>query len=183
MTPSFIGRTAMMPSGVRPSMRLASSPMPLIFGGLLDRDDRGLVQHDAFALDVDQGVGRAEIDGDLVRGEPGNQIQAGNFHRGAARHMGAEGKWHAVVPLERYRPAAAEPTRASCSRRQPRPAGSHSLHPRDDHLRDAHAPGHLERLGAQIHQRHHQLAPVIAVDRGRSVRQRDAMRSARPDGA
>ena len=31
MTPSFIGRTAMMPSGVRPSMRLASRPTPLIF--------------------------------------------------------------------------------------------------------------------------------------------------------
>src|ERR1035437_9692331 len=31
MTPSFIGRTAMMPSGVRPSMRFASRPTPLIF--------------------------------------------------------------------------------------------------------------------------------------------------------
>jgi hypothetical protein len=31
MTPSFIGRTARIPSGVRPSMRLASSPTPLIF--------------------------------------------------------------------------------------------------------------------------------------------------------
>ena len=30
MTPSLSGRTARMPSGVRPSMRLASSPMPLI---------------------------------------------------------------------------------------------------------------------------------------------------------
>src|SRR5688572_4348531 len=30
MTPSFIGRTAITPSGVRPSMRLASSPTPLI---------------------------------------------------------------------------------------------------------------------------------------------------------
>src|SRR3954468_19083378 len=31
MTPSFIGRTAITPSGVRPNMRLASSPTPLIF--------------------------------------------------------------------------------------------------------------------------------------------------------
>src|SRR5579864_1589739 len=31
MTPSFIGRTAMIPSGVRPSMRFASRPTPLIF--------------------------------------------------------------------------------------------------------------------------------------------------------
>ena len=30
MTPSLSGRTARMPSGVRPSIRLASSPMPLI---------------------------------------------------------------------------------------------------------------------------------------------------------
>src|SRR5919199_1933517 len=30
MTPSFIGRTAITPSGVRPSMRLASRPTPLI---------------------------------------------------------------------------------------------------------------------------------------------------------
>ncbi len=29
ITPSFMGRTAMIPSGVRPSMRLASSPTPL----------------------------------------------------------------------------------------------------------------------------------------------------------
>ena len=30
ITPSFIGRTAMTPSGVRPSIRLASRPTPLI---------------------------------------------------------------------------------------------------------------------------------------------------------
>jgi hypothetical protein len=31
MTPSFMGRTAWMPSGVRPSIRLASSPIPMMF--------------------------------------------------------------------------------------------------------------------------------------------------------
>ena len=31
ITPSFIGRTARMPSGVRPSIRLASSPIPMMF--------------------------------------------------------------------------------------------------------------------------------------------------------
>jgi len=31
ITPSLSGRTARMPSGVRPSIRFASSPMPLIF--------------------------------------------------------------------------------------------------------------------------------------------------------
>ena len=35
---------------------------------------------------------RAEIDRDFVRGEPGHQIQCGNFHRSAARHMAGEGK-------------------------------------------------------------------------------------------
>ncbi len=30
ITPSLSGRTARMPSGVRPSMRFASSPIPLI---------------------------------------------------------------------------------------------------------------------------------------------------------
>src|SRR5688572_11234668 len=31
MTPSFIGRTAVIPSGVRPNIRLASSPIPRMF--------------------------------------------------------------------------------------------------------------------------------------------------------
>ena len=31
ITPSFSGRTAATPSGVRPSIRFASSPIPLIF--------------------------------------------------------------------------------------------------------------------------------------------------------
>ena len=35
----------------------------------IDRDDRRLVEHDAFALHVDERVRRAEIDGDRVRGE------------------------------------------------------------------------------------------------------------------
>ena len=58
---------AMMPSGVRPSIRLASSPIPLICR-VLD-SDRGLVEDDPFALDVDEGIGRAKIDSDLVRRE------------------------------------------------------------------------------------------------------------------
>jgi hypothetical protein len=49
----------------------------------------------------------------------------------------------------------------------------HSLDPGDDHLSDPHTPGHLKSLGAEIHQCNHQLATVIAVDRSRSIRQRD----------
>ena len=32
----------------------------------VDRDDRGLVEHDALAADVDQGVGGAEVDGEVA---------------------------------------------------------------------------------------------------------------------
>ena len=35
-------------------------------GGAIDRDHRGLVQDDSLALDIDEGVGRAEIDGHIV---------------------------------------------------------------------------------------------------------------------
>jgi hypothetical protein len=45
----------------------------------------------------------------------------------------------------------------------------------DDHLGDAHAPRYPERFRAKIHQRHHQLAAVVAVNRGRRIRQRDAV--------
>ena len=51
----------------------------------------------------------------------------------------------------------------------------HRLDPGDDHLGDPHAAGDLERLGAQVDQRDHELAPVVAVDRGRGVGQRDAV--------
>ena len=48
MTPSFSGRTARMPSGVRPEHALGLEPDALdLAGGFLDRDDGGLVQHDA----------------------------------------------------------------------------------------------------------------------------------------
>ncbi len=43
-----------------------------LLGLLIDRDDRGFVQHDAVALDVDQRVGRPEIDRYIVR-EVGGQ--------------------------------------------------------------------------------------------------------------
>ena len=60
---------------------------------LLDRDDRRLVEDDAFALHVDQRVGRAEVHRDLVRGKPGHQIQGRKLHRTAVRRMVEQGKW------------------------------------------------------------------------------------------
>ena len=67
ITPSLSGRMAMMPSvvaqhplGLEPdALDLARTP--------LHRHDRGLVEDDPFALDVDEGIGRAKIDSDLVR--------------------------------------------------------------------------------------------------------------------
>ena len=72
MTPSFIGRIAVMWPGVRPSMFLASVPtasmiLPPRDGLLANRDDRRLVEHDALAADVDQRIGGAQIDRQIVR--------------------------------------------------------------------------------------------------------------------
>ena len=84
--------------------------------------------------------------------------------------MAGEGKWYTLSP------ATSESTCASCGRGQfidwPE---RHPLHPCDDHLGDAHAPHHLELLPTEIHQRHHQLAPVVAVDCSRRVRQADSV--------
>ena len=46
---------------------------------------------------------------------------------------------------------------------------------RDDQLRDALAPPHGERPVRQVHEEHHDLAPVVRVDGARRVQHRDAM--------
>lgn len=51
----------------------------------------------------------------------------------------------------------------------------HPLDSCDDHLGDAHAARYLELLGTEIDQGHHQLAAVVAIDRGRGIGQRDAV--------
>jgi hypothetical protein len=56
-------------------------------GGFFDGNNGGLVENDAFTLDVHQRVGCAQIHRDFVRGKPGHQIPCGNFHQGAAKHM------------------------------------------------------------------------------------------------
>ena len=85
MTPSFIGRMAVMLPGVRPSISLASSPTasmrPLT---LLSATIDGSLTDDAAAAGEDAGVGGAEIDGQVV-GE-------------AREHGGTRGKpWSAAV--------------------------------------------------------------------------------------
>jgi hypothetical protein len=72
MTPSFIGRMAVMLPGVLAQHLLGG--MADRHDGLLgvgaafgaDRHHRGLVQHDALAAHVDQRVGGAEVDGQIV---------------------------------------------------------------------------------------------------------------------
>jgi hypothetical protein len=62
MTPSFIGRSAVMLSGP------AEHPLGLVAdgehlaGGVVERDDAGLVEQDAPAADVDERVGGPEVD-------------------------------------------------------------------------------------------------------------------------
>ena len=64
------------------ALRLETNAFDLS-GGFLDRDHGGLVEHDALPLHVDEGIGRAEIDGDLVRRAPRSKLQVrpANGHR------------------------------------------------------------------------------------------------------
>ena len=70
MTPSFSGRMAEIVPGVRPSIRLASTPTACTSPGpLVDRDDRRLGEDDPASADVDERVRRAEIDGHVPAAE------------------------------------------------------------------------------------------------------------------
>jgi hypothetical protein len=67
--------------GVRPSIRLARADAFGLAGGLLDATTDGSFETMPFALDIDQGVGRAEIHRDFIRGEERSPFQGGKFHR------------------------------------------------------------------------------------------------------
>src|SRR2546430_13833097 len=62
-----VRRAAQHPLGLEPD----AFDLP---GRLLDGDDGGLVEHDALALHVDQRVGGAQIDGDLIRRTPSTKL-------------------------------------------------------------------------------------------------------------
>src|ERR1043166_2892073 len=63
---------------------------------------------------------------------------------------------------------AAEPAAApDAGRERGNGAERRGLDPPDDQLGYAHPAGDLERLAAEVDQRHLELAPAIAVDRGR----------------
>ena len=64
-----MGRTAITPSVVRPSMILASSPTArtLRFVAGVHHHDGGFVDDDAFMTDVDQRIAGTQINAQIVR--------------------------------------------------------------------------------------------------------------------
>ncbi len=91
MTPSRSGRTAMMLAGVRPTMRLASAPIAsTFFGAGLDGHHARLADDDAPVTDVDERVGRAEVDADVAGedAEEGVEHDAERVLRGSWLHRG-----------------------------------------------------------------------------------------------
>ena len=184
MTPSFMGRTAMIPSGVRPSMRLASSPTPLISPvASLDGDDGRLVQDDALALHVDERVGRAEIDGDVVRGDERTEVEPCHFHRPGSALIQVRCKLTAGGVTNQHTKATVVSGR--CSRSPPPPApvarsASARRKVTDSTRANTSWAMRMPRVtgktsAAQVDQGHLQFAPVIAVDRGRRVGEGDPM--------
>jgi hypothetical protein len=101
--------------------------------------------------------------------------------RGRQTH-GGEGKWTPAL-LPRLPSTTTKSTSATASRRKRfhRSKGG-ALNPGDDHLGNAHSASHPKRLAAEVHQRHHQLTAVVAVDRSRRIGQGDpvAKGQARP---
>src|ERR687894_3083035 len=72
--------------------------------------------------------------------------------------------------LSPLRATASESTCASCGRGQHFDCVErHPLYSCDNHLGNPHTPLHLEAVGPEIHQCHHQLAAVIAVYRCRRI--------------
>ena len=75
-------------SGVRPIMRLASAPDGDDgVGRGVDRDHGRLVEHDAAAAGVDEGVGGAEVDGEIAA----EQVAAALRDARRPRHAGPAG--------------------------------------------------------------------------------------------
>src|SRR3989338_252415 len=66
ITPSTTGCTAMMCGGVRPNVFGLPPDRDHAPRLLVHRDHRGLIDHDAAALHVHQGVGGAEIDANVI---------------------------------------------------------------------------------------------------------------------
>ena len=94
------GRAAQHPLGLEPDAEDVAS-------GLIHGGHRRLVQHDAFALDEDQGVGGAQVHCELAGGTPGlplgelpttgHGIAEEGFGRG--RRVDVDGYSHGAVSL------------------------------------------------------------------------------------
>ena len=66
ITPSLSGRIAVIEPGVRPKSALLPPDGVDLAVARVDRHDRGLGEDDAADADVDEGVGRAEVDGHVA---------------------------------------------------------------------------------------------------------------------
>src|SRR4051812_4654747 len=152
-----------MPSGVRPSIRLASRPIPLIFPVIFSiATTEGSLSTIPSPFTYTRVLAVPRSTAISFAGSQDIQFMWGTF-------IGKPpGTWLVKVNgrLCPANPTASESTCASYGWWQSVDrAEGHALDPGNDHLRDPHAPRHLERLRAQIHERHHQLAPIIAIDR------------------
>src|SRR5574338_1046270 len=196
ITPSLSGRTAMIPSGVRPSIRLASRPMPrmrpLPFSmatteGSLSTIPSPLTYTRVLSVPRSTAISLA--------GSSEENLSAPSFIEETPRQRpgrtGADlsykhqyGRTRRRLPLAQ--PGAAESAVAPLRTGQFVTFGQGNLsHRSHHHLGNPHPPLHPERLRTKVDQCHLQFATIIRVDRGRAVGQGDAVpvgeAGARPD--
>ncbi len=76
ITPSLSGRMALMEPGCAAEHALGLGAYGVDFSGtMVDGDHGRLGEHDAAAADVDEGVGCAEVDGNVTRAKAGEVIE------------------------------------------------------------------------------------------------------------
>ena len=129
ITPSFSGRIALIVPGVRPSIRLASSPTAWTSPGrLVDRDHRRLAEHDAAPAHVDERVGGAEVDGHVATAEAREVIEDAHASTGDPLYPAR----FRASPRARLRRRSTQPgtccsgAPGTCRRRRRRPSCSPS---------------------------------------------------------
>ena len=153
MTPSFSGRIAWMCSGVRPIILFGfDADRERTTVARVDRDDRRLVEHDAAAAHVDEGVGGAEVD----RHVAAEQSCVERFAHASSPSDGRYARRLASPPgYDRIQPTPSP-------RRAPRSARAHSRELGEEQ-RDL-ARSRL-RTVASVHEVLRQLDREIAADR------------------
>jgi hypothetical protein len=98
--------------------------------GLMYGDDGRLVHHDSFPADIDQGIGGAQIDGEVVGEEPGKDAQQ---HSGALPFCSVDG-WTFTTGLATLAPRSVAKQedvtfREDGRRQRPNTAFHHALDP------------------------------------------------------